>query len=194
MVPIARPSYTKRIIKAKCSCTEWMAWFGRRSLRKAGAACVLPMCRCRRTRRNLLAFGEQNVFCMARYFVHSYCRSAPSAFASPSVFRRGLSGIFIGMAICRRRFWPGPLPEPLGNWQGIDLEPLSPGDFITGLMQLPMMAATKRNGELVADFQAQRPWLGKPQVMRIGRLPSADPGGLRGHEPQIGFVTQPLRW
>jgi hypothetical protein len=53
-------------------------------------------------------------------------------------------------------------PEPVGNWQGIDLEPLPPGDFITGLMQLPMMAATKRNGELVADFQAQRPWLGKP--------------------------------
>ena len=59
-------------------------------------------------------------------------------------------------------------------------------------MQLPMMATAERYGELVADFEAECPWLGKPQVMRIGRLPAADETWLRGNEPQMGFVTQPL--
>ncbi len=59
-------------------------------------------------------------------------------------------------------------------------------------MQLPMMTAAERHGELVADFETERSGLGKPQVMRIGRLPAADQAGLRGNEPQMGFVTQPL--
>ena len=45
-------------------------------------------------------------------------------------------------------------------------------------MQLPMMAAAERHGELIADFEAQGSGLGKPQVMRIGRLPAADEAGL----------------
>ena len=55
-----------------------------------------------------------------------------------------------------------------------------------------MMTAAKGYGELVADFEAERPGLRKPQVMRIGRLPAADQARLRGDEPQMGFVTQPL--
>jgi len=55
-----------------------------------------------------------------------------------------------------------------------------------------MMTAAKGYGELVADFEAERPGLRKPQVMRIGRLPAADETWLRGNEPQMGFVTQPL--
>jgi hypothetical protein len=38
----------------------------------------------------------------------------------------------------------------------------------------------------------QRPGLREPQMMRIGGLPAANQTGLRGHEPQIGFVTQPF--
>ena len=45
-------------------------------------------------------------------------------------------------------------------------------------MQLPMMTAAERYRELVADFETQRSELGKPQVMRIGRLPAADETGL----------------
>ena len=45
-------------------------------------------------------------------------------------------------------------------------------------MQLPMMTAAERNGELVADFEADGSGLGKPQVMRIGGLPAADETGL----------------
>ena len=84
------------------------------------------------------------------------------------------------------------LPQPFGDWQGIDFQILPPGHFIPGLMQLPMMTTAERYSELVADFEAERPGLGKPQVMRIGRLSAADETWLRGNEPQMGFVTQPL--
>ena len=59
-------------------------------------------------------------------------------------------------------------------------------------MQLPMMPAAERYGEFVADFEPERSGLRKAQVMRIGWLPAADQAGLRGDEPQMGFVAQPL--
>ena len=84
------------------------------------------------------------------------------------------------------------LPQSLGDRQGIDFEIPPPSHFIAGLMQLAVMTAAEGYSELVADFETQRPWLGKPQVMRIGRLPAADETGLRGNKPQMGFVTQPF--
>jgi hypothetical protein len=45
-------------------------------------------------------------------------------------------------------------------------------------MQLSMMTAAEGYSELVTDFKAQRSGLGKPQVMRIGRLPAADQAGF----------------
>ena len=83
-------------------------------------------------------------------------------------------------------------PQLFGDWQGIDFQVLPPGHFIAGLMQLAMMTAAERYSELVADFETQGSGLRKPQVMRIGRLPAADEAGLRGDEPQMGFVTQPF--
>ena len=41
-----------------------------------------------------------------------------------------------------------------------------------------MMRTAERDGELIADFEAQGSGLGKPQMMRIGRLPAADEAGL----------------
>ena len=45
-------------------------------------------------------------------------------------------------------------------------------------MQLPMMTAAERYGELVADLETEGSGLHKPQVMRIGRL-------LAANEPDI---------
>ena len=61
------------------------------------------------------------------------------------------------------------------------------------MMQLAMMTAAERYGEFVADFETQGSGLGKPQMMRIGRLPAADQTGLRGNKPQVGFVTKTPR-
>ena len=41
-------------------------------------------------------------------------------------------------------------------------------------MQLAVMAAAERDCELVTHFETDRSWLRKTQMMRIGRLPSAD--------------------
>jgi len=38
-------------------------------------------------------------------------------------------------------------------------------------MQLPMMPAAERHGELIADLETDGPRLRKAEVMRIGRLP-----------------------
>ena len=53
------------------------------------------------------------------------------------------------------------LPQSLGDRQGIDFEIPPPSHFIAGLMQLPMMTAAERDGELVADFETERPGLRK---------------------------------
>ena len=96
------------------------------------------------------------------------------------------------MAIRQRGFLPRLLPKIPSDRQGVDLQVLPPGYFIAGLMQLPVMVATKGHGELVAHFKTEGSGLRKPQVMRIARLPATDQTRLRGDEPQMGFVTQPF--
>ena len=66
------------------------------------------------------------------------------------------------------------LPKTSCDLQGIDLESFPPGFLVAGLMQLPMMTAAERHGELITDLEADRPRLRKTQMMRIGRLPAAD--------------------
>ena len=72
----------------------------------------------------------------------------------------------------------GLLPETSGDRQRFDLEVSPPGHFIAGLVQLPMMTAAERDGELVADFKADGSGLGKAQVMRVARVPAANKTGL----------------
>src|ERR1035437_9336242 len=131
-------------------------------------------------------WGSTKPFGMAPRFTLPFADLSQSAFASRSVFDRSLGGtFFIGMDICRRRFWVRLLPKPLGDLQCIDVEVLPPDHFIASLMQLPMMAPAERYGELVADFETERSGLGRPQVMRIGWLAAADETGLRGDESQM---------
>ena len=66
------------------------------------------------------------------------------------------------------------LPKALGRFERVDLVIGPPGFFIGGLVQLPVMAAAERYGELVADFEAQGARLRKPEMMRVARLSSAD--------------------
>ena len=61
-----------------------------------------------------------------------------------------------------------------------------------GPMQLSVMTATERHCEFIADFEADCPWLGKAQVMRITWLPLANHTRLCCHELQMCLVTQPL--
>ena len=81
-------------------------------------------------------------------------------------------------SIDRCRFWVRLLPKTLGSFERVDLEILPPGFFIGGLVQLPVMAAAERYGELVADFEAQGPRLRKSEMMRVAGLSSADKARL----------------
>ena len=49
---------------------------------------------------------------------------------------------------------PALRPKPLGNLKGFDIEVMQPSHFVAGLMQLPMMLATKWNSEFVTYFKA----------------------------------------
>ena len=69
-------------------------------------------------------------------------------------------------------------PETSCNFQGIHSVIVPPRAFIAGLVQLPVMPATKRNCELIAHLEADGSRLCEPQVMRIGRLPTADEARL----------------
>ena len=69
-------------------------------------------------------------------------------------------------------------PETSRDFQGIHSVIVPPRAFIAGLVQLPVMPATKRNCELIAHLETDGSRLCKPQVMRIGRLPAADEARL----------------
>jgi hypothetical protein len=60
-------------------------------------------------------------------------------------------------------------------------------------MQLPVMRAAQRYGELVAYLLSKAAGLGEPQVVRIARLSAADKARLLGHEAQVFPVAQPPR-
>ena len=49
-----------------------------------------------------------------------------------------------------------------------------PCSLVTVAVNLAMMTSAERDGEFVADFETQGSGLGKAQVMRIGRLTTAD--------------------
>ena len=58
-------------------------------------------------------------------------------------------------------------------------------------VQLAVMDTANRNGELVADLAAERPRLGKAQMMGVGGGAAAHHAGLRGHELAMVLVAQP---
>lgn len=70
------------------------------------------------------------------------------------------------------------LPKPSGDFQSVDFSLLPPSQFITGLVQLAMVAAAERHGELVADLRADGARLRKAEVVGVAGLPSADEARL----------------
>jgi hypothetical protein len=77
------------------------------------------------------------------------------------------------------------IPKPLGDSERVDIDILPPGDFITGLMQLSVMAAAERYGEFISHFRADGARLRKAQVMWIRQLSPADMTRLRSNKPPV---------
>ena len=66
------------------------------------------------------------------------------------------------------------LPKSFGDLQGIDLQIFPKSGFVPGLMNLAVVSAAERDGELVADLATERLRLAKAEVMRVSRLTAAD--------------------
>ncbi len=86
----------------------------------------------------------------------------------------------------------GLLPELPGDLQRLDAELVPEWQLVAGLMQLPVVTAAERHGELVADLHADGTRLGKAQVVRIAGLTAADQTGLRGDEVEMRAVADPF--
>jgi hypothetical protein len=83
----------------------------------------------------------------------------------------------------------GLLPQSSGDLQCFDLEPVPPGNLIACLMQLPVMSAAERDGELVADLDPQGAWLCEAQVMRVAWMAPAYKARLGSDKTKMGFVA-----
>ena len=68
-----------------------------------------------------------------------------------------------------------------------------PVRFLAGAVQFAMMCPAQRDGEFVADLEAETAGLRKPQMMGIAGLAPANEARLFGHEPQMGLVPQATR-
>ena len=82
---------------------------------------------------------------------------------------------------------PGLPPEVAGDPNGIDAGRLPPGLLVASAMDRAVMRAAERDGEFVARFTAERPWLQVAKMMRIGLFAPADETRL------LGDITKVLR-
>jgi hypothetical protein len=84
---------------------------------------------------------------------------------------------------------PGLSPELTGDLNGIDAGRLPPGLLVAGAMDRAVMRAAERDGEFVACFAAERPWLQVAKMMRIGLFAAADETRLLGDITKVLRVT-----
>src|SRR6516165_11724830 len=84
---------------------------------------------------------------------------------------------------------PGLSPQLTGDLNGVDAGRLPPGLLVAGAMDRAVMRAAERDGEFVAGFAAERPWLQVTKMMRIGLFAAADETRLLGHITKVLPVT-----
>ena len=80
---------------------------------------------------------------------------------------------------------PGLSPELTGDLNGVDAGRLPPGLLVASAMDRPVMRAAERDGEFVARFAAERPWLQVTKMMRIGLFAAADETCLLGNVAKV---------
>jgi hypothetical protein len=62
---------------------------------------------------------------------------------------------------------PRLLPEPPGDGERVQPHVVPPGAFVADIVQLAVVRAAERHGELVANLGAERLRLSEADVMRI---------------------------
>ena len=84
-------------------------------------------------------------------------------------------------------------PQRAGSNGRINASIFPPSDFIATAMDLAMMAAAQRHGELIADLAPERWVLREAQVVSIRGLPAANQAGLLGNCLDVGSVAKAAR-
>ena len=85
------------------------------------------------------------------------------------------------------------LPEFLRDRERINAQVIPPGGLVAGVVELPMMGATERYGELIAHLLAHGTRLHEAKVMRVGWGAAAEKAGLFADEEEMILVTGPSR-
>jgi hypothetical protein len=82
-----------------------------------------------------------------------------------------------------------PLPKSLSDLDGINRVLRPPRGLVSAHVKFAVMDAAERHCELVADLAPKRGWLGKPKMMRVGRLSPTHEARLRRDERPMVLVT-----
>jgi hypothetical protein len=86
-----------------------------------------------------------------------------------------------------------PQPQHAGGdgWIHPSIPP--PRDLIAAAVDLAMMSAAQRDGELVAHLAAERAGLGKSQMVGVRGLSAANQARVRGDRSDVVPVADPTR-
>jgi hypothetical protein len=82
-------------------------------------------------------------------------------------------------------------PQSAGGCEWIDSDIAPPSGFVAMAVEFTMMAAAKRDRELVTDFSSKGPVLSKAQVMSIARTAAASEARLLGHVLDVLPIPNP---
>ncbi len=83
-------------------------------------------------------------------------------------FQRFICSDLGGLATPPFRKWVSSLaPKPIGMPDWLNSHLLPPPLFITDAMKCAMMRGAEGDHPFVTDLQAEGPWLGKTQMMRV---------------------------
>ena len=81
------------------------------------------------------------------------------------------------------------LPQLSGHDNWIKIDRFPPLHFIASVVQDAVVSAAERNDELVTDAAAERAQLRKPQMVGVGRTPSAEEARLGGYKLKMFSVA-----
>ena len=83
------------------------------------------------------------------------------------------------------------LPEPMSGPQWIDVDARPPGDLVTAAMNLIMVDAAERDGELIAHPAPESTRLSKAEMVGLAGMTATSEAGLRHYEFEMTFVAEP---
>jgi hypothetical protein len=75
-------------------------------------------------------------------------------------------------------------------YQSVDAGVLPPSSLVTGAVDLAMMSAAQRYGELVAYLEAETASLREAQMMGVAGPPFTDQAGLFGDKSKVDLVAK----